>query len=77
MEVRISFGLRFCFVERRRGGMPLRDRVSEVFRMERRVDVAGMVIGITMGFSDERRRWKVLGSWEGTVVNITDEVGRE
>lgn len=75
---RISFGLRFCLLEMRRGGTPREEMVSEEeFRMERRVEVEGMVIGITMGFSDERSRWKLLGSREWIVVNMTDEVGRE
>ena len=77
MEERISLGLRFCLLATRRGGSPLEEICSEevVLRMERRVDVSGMVIGITRVFSAVRRRWNVVGCAEG-IVNATDEVGR-
>ena len=79
VEERISSALKFSLLEgRRRGTMFFEEMVSEaVFRMERRVEVEGMVIGITMGFSDDSRRWKLLGSREWIVVNMTDEVRRE
>jgi len=78
VEERIPSGSKFSLLEGRMRGTSFEEMASEeVFRMERRVAVEGMVIGITMGFSDDSRRWKLLGSREWIVVNMTDEVGRE
>jgi hypothetical protein len=78
---RTSLGLKFCLLARRTEGtfaVGIRwswDVVVVVVRMERRVDVAGMVIGITRGFSEVRRRWNDVGSLEGIIVSGVDEAG--
>ena len=76
---RTSLGLKFCLLARRTEGTFVAGiRWSwdvVVVRMERRDDVRGMVIGITRGFSEVRRRWKDVGSLEGIIVRGVDEAG--
>lgn len=77
MAERTSLGLKFCLLANNNGAIFGAIRSSEeVLRIERRVDVLGMVTGMTRVFSEARSRWNDVESAEETIPNGVDEGGR-